>query len=137
LRTKIENLADQKWSADRTLGNTALQSKKVKCDHLSKTITAHINHSSTFCIRFRSLMLTILRPPKSYPTIGPNFLCIESNPAIESTPMANRGSPSHGIKCRGPGTSLKYRGLKSLGLLKYFLNVKNLKIKFEMLRIKF
>jgi hypothetical protein len=24
LRSKIENLADQKWSADRTLGNTAL-----------------------------------------------------------------------------------------------------------------
>jgi hypothetical protein len=24
LRTKIENLVDQKWSADRTLGNTAI-----------------------------------------------------------------------------------------------------------------
>ncbi len=29
LRTKIENVADQKWSADRTLGNTALKAAKL------------------------------------------------------------------------------------------------------------
>ncbi len=39
LRTKIENVADQKWSADRTLGNTALRHKYYLLD----SIFIHLN----------------------------------------------------------------------------------------------
>ena len=48
-------------------------------------------------------MLTSFLPPKLNPTIGPYFLCIRSKPAVASLPMANRGSPMNGTKCRGPG----------------------------------
>ncbi len=36
LGTKIENLADQKWSADRTLGNTVLMHYKASFESLKR-----------------------------------------------------------------------------------------------------